>query len=199
MLALAQAGCGDSESPESGVQLSKGQFQQIERLYRVQLATEQMEDAGESRRALKKIARACAAVDDSDPLLAAVVNGCGEMTRFGVSLADSECDSASACEKTLSAAAAKTEELIDTMRQNERTIDDLLGDSRCSQALDTPQEIFAAFETLRRAFREMAAAMESGDDALMSEATATLAQGEKDLDSAPSATALLDRFREACA
>ncbi len=200
MLALTQAGCGtESGSQGSGAQLSKSQFRQIERLYEVQVAAEEMEDVGRDRRALERIAKGCAAVDDSDPLLAAVVNGCGAATQFVLSLANSDCDSASDCTKNLRSAAAETDELVRTIRQDERAITELLGDNRCTDALTAPRELMVIFETLSRALREMAAAIESGDRALMGAATKRLEQGEQDLESIPSATALRDGFREACA
>jgi hypothetical protein len=199
-LTLAQAGCGsDSQSQESGAQLSKSQLRQLERLYEVQVASEKMMDGGMDRRALERIARGCAAVDDGDPLLAIVVNGCGEATRFAISLASSDCDSASDCTRMLRTSASETDELARTIRRDARRIADLLGDTACTDALTAPRELDVAFETLGRALREMATAIESGDDALMRDATESLEQGEQDLEKIPSATALLERFREACA
>lgn len=200
MLALTQAGCGtESGSQGSGAQLSKSQFRQIERLYEVQVAAEEMEDEGRDRRALERIEKGCAAVDDSDPVLAAVVNGCGAATQFVRSLAKSDCDSPSDCTKMLRSAAAETDELVRTVRQDQRAITELLGENRCTDAIAAPHELVAIFETLSRALREMAAAIESGDRALMRSATKRLKQGEKDLESIPSATSLRDAFRKACA
>lgn len=200
VLALVQAGCGsETESQEPRQGLSNTQFREIERLYRVQVEAEKMEDKGRDRQALQKTAKACAAVDDSDPLLAAMVNGCGELARFALSLASSKCDTPSGCARQLGVAATRMDDLVDTLRQNERTIDRLLGENGCSETLDAPREFFVVFHTASRALRDMAAAIESGDDVLVDEAVNGLERAEKDLESLPSAATFLERFREACA
>lgn len=121
------------------------------------------------------------------------------MIRSAISLANSDCDSAADCTKLLRSTAAETDELVKTMRRDVRRVTDLLGDSPCTKALTAPRELAVILETLSRALREMATAIESRDDVLVREATDSLEQGEKDLEKVPSATALLDRFREACA
>lgn len=200
VLALAQAGCGsETESQEPRQQLSSDQFRQIERLYRVQVEAEKMEDRGRERQALQKMAKACAAVDDSDPLLAAAVDGCGEFAQFALSLSSFRCDIPSDCARQLRVAASTMDDLVDTLRHSERTINRLLGETGCSEALDTPREFFVAFHTAGRALRDMAAAIDSGDDVLVNEAANGLERAEKDLDGLPSAAVLLERFREACA
>jgi hypothetical protein len=200
VLGLAQTGCGsETESQEPRQGLSNTQFRELERLYVVQVEAEKLEDKGRDGQALRKTAKACAAVDDSDPLLAVAVNGCREIVRLTLSMDTSKCDTRSDCVQQLRSTATKTDDIVDTLRQNERTLDGLLGEGDCREALATPREFLAIFDTLSRALREMATGIESGDDALLNDAARSLDQAEKDLEDAPSAAVILERFREECA
>jgi uncharacterized protein (DUF2235 family) len=199
-IALSYTGCGsESESQEPPQRLSNTQFRELERLYVVQVETEKLKDEGRDGQALRRTAKACAAVDDSDTLLAVAANGCTDIVRLTLSMDKSKCDTRSDCVQQLRRTATKADDIVDTLRQNERALNGLLGEGDCREALATPREFFAAFDTLSRALREMATAIKSGDDALLNDAARSLEQAERDLDDAPSATALLERFREACA
>ena len=199
-IGLAQAGCGsETESQEPRQRLSNTQFRELERLYLVQVEAEKLEDEGRDGQALRRTAKACADVDDSDPLVAVAVNGCREIVRLTLSMDESKCDTRSDCVQQLRGTATKTDDIVDTLRQNERALNRILGEGDCREALATPRDFVTIFDTLSRALRDMATAIESGDDALLNDAANDLERAEKDLEDAPSATALLARFREACA
>jgi hypothetical protein len=196
---MTQAGCGTESESQGPAQLPDSQLRQIERLYRVQIDAEKIIEQGEGRRAVKETSKACAAVDESDPLLAAVVNGCGELTQLALSLSDPKCDSAPSCARFFRLTAIDADELVKKLRQSERTITDLLDGDSCADALVAPRDFVVTFETMGGALREMGTAIETGNDARGRDAAKKLETAVRDLEATPSARELLDRFREACA
>jgi hypothetical protein len=201
LLSWAVAGCGsDDGTQEPAGSLTASQYRQLEHLYRVQVTVEEMQEKGQYRAPLRKAVKACATVDRSDPLLAAVVAGCKETAQLGLSLTDMRCSDASRCSAMFRVTADRTDELLDTMRQAQRRVRMLLGANGCSEALAAPLKFLDAFETLSRALREMANAIKASDETLLRAATEKLEQsGERVEESTPSAATFLNRFRENCA
>jgi len=196
VVALVALGCGSRDDPQDTEPgLSAHQYQELERLYRVQVRAEAMPN----RPAIRAIRRACAAVDRDDALLAASVAGCERMAALALSPADIACDAPSGCARLLRGTAKKIDEVLEITQEGQHTLKKLLGSDGCTEALATPPDMRRALTELTQAFRNMAVGIDTGDDALATKTAHNLSDIQRQLKDMPSARHFLDRFRQRCA
>ena len=201
--AATLAGCGsDGGGAETDARppLSRAQYAQIYRLYRAQLPLDRANDAEdptEIRRAARKAARSCRAIDHRDPLLAALVDGCERSMSTLAELANLDCQTERECTKLMNDTADVMDDLATTVRSNEPVFEREVPDEACRKALTAPESVDAGAE-YADAIRAANAAIESGDPDKIKTTTAELENASAALDATPSARETLEDFRAAC-
>lgn len=198
-------GCGSdgADEPSSaspGGTLTARQYAELERMYSAMVPLDKLADNDDAR-SLRKVtagtARACRQVDQTDPLLAAMVDGCERTMANMAAFGDFDCSTEQKCNELMASFVATMRDLLDTLHESKPIVEREVGDPACRDALLTPEQTEALKETVD-AFDSFAAAARSGN---ASELESTGAEVEKALaamDEVPSARAQFQEFRRAC-
>jgi hypothetical protein len=217
---LAVAGCGgdsDSSSTEASggserasdrpadpdvetrarQPLSRHQFEEIERLYRAQLAAEARHQ-GDIAKTSAATKRACRRVNREDRLLAAIVKTCDEMLDFFAELSQQNCASPKECAPVQRRAVAMLDRVLESLDEADAVIDQTVAGAACRRALTTPK-IERLVKEMRDSVSEVATAMESGDERAIGAASQRFIAALSDYPSAAAARPVFKRFRQACA
>lgn len=202
MLVCAVAiGCGSDEpaSKSSGT-LTPTQYAEIERMYRAMVPLDGLadnDDARSIRRVATGTARACRQVDQTDPLLATMVDGCQRITANLAGLTRLDCTNEQNCGELMTSYVATMRDLLEALRRSERVVEQEVGAPACRDALLTPDQT-EALEKAVDAFDRFNAAAQSGDADQLERTGAEVEQALAAMDESPSAREQLQTFRRAC-
>jgi hypothetical protein len=196
---LALTGCGD-DSSESRRPLSQHQFDEIERLYRAQVAATGRSQ-GDMTRAAAATRRACRRVDRDDRLLAAMVASCDEVVAFVdsmTSLFSRDCSRLRECAPLVRKAVERLDEVLAGLDETERVVDQTVGEDACRRALTTPK-LRQVMQRMRDGMDEVATAMASDDQKAVEKAGQRFIEAASEYESASNVGPVFRRFRQACA
>ncbi|HEU0023365.1 MAG TPA: hypothetical protein VFQ12_01950 [Thermoleophilaceae bacterium] len=188
--ALFATSCGKDLDDET---LSPERYEQLERLYKDQLALD--ERSFESEAALERMERSCERLDRSDPLLAAHYTVCVRAIEAGRALVDVDCDDIRACNRAFGAGAISYRRLAGDFRRIDEILDDENVEAACREAL-SPGRLEEVLLRLANAFETMASTSE--DDERGAQALAEFGDIEEDFKRLGSPREMYARFRSAC-
>ncbi len=155
------------------------------------------DDARSLRRAVRTAVRGCRQIDRSDPLLAAMVDGCEQLLGRVAALADLDCTTARECTELMEKVSTTMRDLIETLHKMEPVVEREVGDPACRDALLTPDQT-ELLEELADAFDRFSKAVESGDAAAVTTIGAEIDEAAAAMENSPSIKQQLKTFRRDC-
>jgi hypothetical protein len=198
---LAGCGSGGDSDEASGPPLSRERYVELERVYRSMLPIDRpgiVEDPTAMRRLARQVGRACARVDQDDPLLGAAVDGCEGSMLALAELAGIDCVTLAKCERHMRAVTATLDDIVAAGRESARTIRREVPDGACRDIL-VAEDSIDVLDRMSDATREAASAVAGGDQARFEQAAKDLAEAGQAEGAPGSAREELKRFRETCA
>jgi hypothetical protein len=202
LICAIAVGCGsdDSASQSSNSTLTPKQYTELERMYLVMAPADGLadnDDARSLRRAVRIAVRGCRQIDRSDPLLAAMVDGCEQLLGRFAAIADLDCTTARECTEMVEEISTTMRDLIETLHEMEPVVEREVGDPECRDALLTPDQT-ELLEKLADAFDRFSKAVTSGDADAVTTTGAEIDKVAAAMDDSPSIKQQLKTFRRDC-
>jgi hypothetical protein len=187
LLLLAALGCGR----ETGNELSAEQFEQLDRVLRVEIDDRDVLGGGDG---LERVREACSGLDRDDPLLAAQRDQCFDSIEFAKAFAGLRCDGSQECARALAVALEATGRTADLAGRVEDAVADADLEEDCAETL-APE----GFEDLMLDLKEvLGRAAAARDRAAEQAALRDLRRIVAELDRYGTSKQLHRRFRAAC-
>lgn len=187
-------------SPSPNSTLTAKQYAELERMYLAMLPLDSLADNSDARslrHLTRGTARACRQVDRTDPLLAAMVEGCERIVGRLAAFDTPDCATKQECDALLEKFSAALRDLLDTLRETEPIVEREVGDQACRDALLVPEQM-PSLERAVDAFDRFADAVTSGDAEAVETTGADVDEALAALDKAPSTKEQLQTFRRDC-
>ena len=212
-LAALAVGCGSSDdsageggstaatvsAQDTRSGLSQPQYDALEELLLAMLPLDEIEAATnleKAQRVLDDAVAVCSDVDRSDPLLAAMVDGC-EGTLATVAAVDPDCTSASQCEQVMRSLGETMGDLARTIRANQPTIERAVSSPACRETMRAAEGLEVA-ELSASVYQQAADAIGNADQQAFADLEDDMAAIDARNEALPSQRQQLERFRRDC-